>query len=215
MSRIGQEIPRRGENHSPILLLMGESASGKTTLGGTVRRRGLMPEGMNMIEIGNIIFERAREIHPEITSRDQLRTHIPLQEMKLFLREAVALSAVDALVTNTPTTLIVRGAYRQPVAVNESLPPPIVSDYDLYIRIKPKTIIHISADPEELVRRREADSRQRERQSEDVAEFNQRHSLMAAIDIAKMAGSKLVCLWNRDDNLEENLAKVSQEMAEI
>ncbi len=195
-------IPRQNKNLNRLVVVTGVSASGKDYLLERLTDQGGIPAPIKVVNFGDELFNHLKGKHSDVDSRDDIKTLSQEEIGTGILDIASKLEGEAPAVINTHTV------YRQ----NGSLS--VTPDVDL--RLKPITYMYIGASPDQIVERRATDTkRKRSLETADQINLHQSISIEVIGALAKHIGSELVTIWNRDDNVQENLAKMRESIEEL
>ncbi|MEA2054792.1 MAG: adenylate kinase [Candidatus Thermoplasmatota archaeon] len=177
-----------------VVILAGIPGAGKTT----VMNEALKKKKMGFVTYGTVMFEIAKEMG--IRSRDEIRKLSIDEQHKMQEMTAERVSKMGDVVVDTHCTI------KTPAGYLPGFP------YNILKKLKPRLIILVEAEPDEIERRRAKDKDLRKRDEEDLEGIRE-HQLMnriAAMSYATLVGATVKIVKNNDGMLE----KASQEIIE-
>lgn len=177
------------EKSNDIVVVTGVSASGKDFL--LENAKDQLSDRVQIYSFGALIHDDMRRRYPGIyDASDSLKT-VALDDLRISSYNATEeiLRSDGIKVVNGHVT------YRR----QES----IVVDPNMNILLRPRDYIFIEADPEEIMRRRISNDRDRVIESTDTIYIQQEVERAAVFAIAKKIGARVVSLLN-DENVRNN-----------
>ena len=171
-----------------IVIVAGIPGAGKTT----VMNEVLKKRSIKVINYGDEIFKIAKE-KGLASHRDELRKLPYETQRKMQIEAARNIAKLRNVIIDTHCTI------KTPFGYLPGLP------YDVLNILKPSRIILIEAFPEEIMERRNKDAEIRERDKESI-ESMEEHQLMnriAAMGYAILTGATVKIIKNRQGRLQE------------
>lgn len=170
-----------------VIVVTGIPGVGKTT----VMQKAA--EGMNIkfVTFGTVMIEIAKRLG-WAKDRDEMRK-LPLEKQKeLQIKTAEEVAKMGNVIVDTHCTI------KTPQGYMPGLPEWVVT------KLKPKTIVIVEADPEEIYNRRQKDeTRRRDQDSiEEIAEHQQMNRAIA-MAYSALTGATVKIIQNHDNALEE------------
>jgi adenylate kinase len=203
MSYIERYRPKEGEGHNKILVVTGVPGSGKDYLLAEAGRLGMIPPSVKTFGFGEELFDYLKAIHPNIQTRDDIRTLLTQDDV----RQGV-IGVIDRLVRAQPAALNTHVVYRQ----RESL----ITNPDIDKRMHPHGYLFVWSEPDQIAAWRTQDtSRVRPPESIDDIALHQDIALEVVSVVARHTGASLKTIWNRTDNVADNLAMLQERAREI
>ncbi len=198
MSYKERYLPKEGENHNRILILTGVSGSGKDFLLSEARRQGIMPNGVKTFNFGDELFNHLKRVYPALRTKDDIRTALTNEQVRKGI-----LSIIDGVIDSQPVIVNthVLNKQRETIALNP----------DIDTRIHPTGYLFVWSEPDQIVRwRKEDTTRTREVETVDEIVLHQNLALEFVSVFARHTNASLHTLWNRTDNLADNLTKLQE-----
>lgn len=203
MRYIERYRPKEGEGHNRILIVTGVSGSGKDFLLSEAARQSHIPDTVRTFSFGQVLFDYLRTIHPQIQTRDDIRTLLNQDEVRNGI-----LGVIDALIQAQPVTLNTHVVYRQ----RESY----TINADIDKRIHPVGYVYVWSEPDQIAEWRiQATTRTRPAESVDAIALHQELGLEIVSVLARYTGASLKTIWNRADNVTENLETIEERVREL
>lgn len=203
MSYIERYRPKEGEGHNKILVVTGVPGSGKDFLLSEASKRDIMPSSVRSISFSEELFSYLKSIHPHLQTRDEIRTLLSQDDV----RQGV-IGVIDRVIQAQPATLNTHVVYKQ----RESL----ISNPDIDIRMKPHGYLFVWSEPDQIATWREQDSsRIRPPENVDDIALHQDVALEVVSVVARHTGASLKTIWNRSDNVADNLSTLQERTREI
>ncbi|MCD6108546.1 MAG: adenylate kinase [Thermoplasmata archaeon] len=170
-----------------VIVVTGIPGVGKTT----VMQKAA--EGMNIkfVTFGSVMIDIAKELG-WAKDRDEMRK-LPLEKQKeLQIRTAERVAEMKNVIVDTHCTV------KTPQGYMPGLPEWVIK------RLKPKTIVIVEADPEEIYMRRQKD-KTRKRDSDTIDEINEHQQINRAIAMAyaALSGATVKIVFNHDNAIDE------------
>jgi len=170
-----------------VIVVTGIPGVGKTT----VMQKAA--EGMNIkfVTFGSVMIDIAKEFG-WAKDRDEMRK-LPLEKQKeLQIRTAERVAEMKNVIVDTHCTV------KTPQGYMPGLPEWVIK------RLKPKTIVIVEADPEEIYMRRQKD-KTRKRDSDTIDEINEHQQINRAIAMAyaALSGATVKIVFNHDNAIDE------------
>jgi adenylate kinase len=196
-------LPKESEDLNRIMIATGVSGCGKDYLLGQMSDQGVLPSDLQVVNFGTELFEQLRNMYPQIRSRDDMRTLLTQAEVRLGV-----FSLVDRLIATQPAVLNTHVVYRQ----NESL----AMNPDFERRLRPGHYLYVWTDPEQISQWRAMDtSRVRPPESVDEIALHQDIAYEVVSTMAGHFGASFTAVWNRDDNVGQNIGVMQQRIEEL
>lgn len=203
MRYIERYRPKEGEGHNKILIVTGVSGSGKDFLLSEAVRQGRIVPTVRTFSFGQELFDYLKMIHLQIQTRDDIRTLLSQDEVRNSI-----LSVIDRLIQAQPEILNTHVVYRQ----QESY----TVNPDIDKRIHPAGYVYVWSEPDQIVQWRiQATTRIRPIESVDEIALHQDLGLEIVSVLARYTGASLKTIWNRADNLTENLETIEQQIRDL
>jgi adenylate kinase len=185
-----------------MLVITGVQGVGKSHLADLASQRGFIAEKMDLYNIGDEIVKNAGGYKP--LTKDDIKT-APQDKVSTWLAFTLGLLAGRARI--------------RPLLVTAHIPYErngwLVSEED-YRGIRPAGYIHVYAEPEQIQALSNQDTtRRRPQRSTREIDSSQRVSLLATESLAVETGARLITVWNRLDNVEENVNKINAVACEL
>jgi len=170
-----------------VIVVTGIPGVGKTT----VMQKAA--EGMNIkfVTFGSVMIDIAKELG-WAKDRDEMRK-LPLEKQKeLQIRTAERVAEMKNVIVDTHCTV------KTPQGYMPGLPEWVIK------RLKPKTIVIVEADPEEIYMRRQKD-KTRKRDPDTIDEINEHQQINRAIAMAyaALSGATVKIVFNHDNAIDE------------
>mgnify|MGYP003864828707 CR=1 FL=1 len=170
-----------------VIVVTGIPGVGKTT----VMQKAA--EGMNIkfVTFGSVMIDIAKELGLA-RDRDEMRK-LPLDKQKeLQIRTAERVAEMKNVIVDTHCTV------KTPQGYMPGLPEWVIK------RLKPKTIVIVEADPEEIYMRRQKD-KTRKRDPDTIDEINEHQQINRAIAMAyaALSGATVKIVFNHDNAIDE------------
>ena len=170
-----------------VIVVTGIPGVGKTT----VMQKAA--EGLNIkfVTFGSVMIDIAKELGLA-RDRDEMRK-LPLNKQKeLQIRTAERVAEMKNVIVDTHCTV------KTPQGYMPGLPEWVIK------RLKPKTIVIVEADPEEIYMRRQKD-KTRKRDSDTIDEINEHQQINRAIAMAyaALSGATVKIVFNHDNAIDE------------
>jgi len=170
-----------------VIVVTGIPGVGKTT----VMQKAV--EGMNIkfVTFGTVMIEVAKKLG-WANDRDEMRKLSIEKQKELQMRTAEEVSKMGNVVVDTHCTI------KTPQGYMPGLPEWVIK------RLKPKAIVVVEADPEEIFRRREKD-KTRKRDPDSIKEIEEHQQVNRAIAMAYSAltGAPVKIIKNHDNAIDE------------
>lgn len=170
-----------------VIVVTGIPGVGKTT----VMKKA--SEGMNIdfVTMGTVMINIAKE-KEIIKDRDEMRNLNLDQQRDLQVKTAEKISKMDEVIVDTHCTI------KTPQGFMPGLPKWVIN------KLKPKTIVLVEANPEEIHKRRLND-KSRKRDSDTIEEIKQHQEInrAAAMAYSALSGSTVKIVFNHDKKLDE------------
>ncbi len=196
-----RHIASRGNDHNRIMIVTGVSASGKDFLLSEANRNGLIAPPIRTLSFGQELFRHLRSQYPQIKTRDDINTQLNSSE----LRQGI-LYVANEIVEKQPAILNTHVVSRQ----NDS----IITNPDVDMKVRPLSYVYVWSEPGQIELWRSADvGRARRQESADEISLHQDIAVEVVRIIAEHTGASFTTLWNRPDNVTENLAKIEERSA--
>lgn len=196
MSYIERYRPREGESHNKILVVTGIPGSGKDYLLSQAAEQGLIHPSVRTTTFSEELFTYLKSMYPNLKTRDDIRNLLSQDEVRSGI-----VKIVDRIIQSQPAALNTHVVYSQ----RESL----VANPDIDKRINPCGYLFVWSEPDQIIAWRTED-RTRERPAEKIDDIatHQDIALEVVSVVAKHTGASLKTIWNRYDNVYENLAVI-------
>jgi len=170
-----------------VIVVTGIPGVGKTT----VMQKAA--EGLNIkfVTFGSVMIDIAKELGLA-RDRDEMRK-LPLNKQKeLQIRTAERVAEMKNVIVDTHCTV------KTPQGYMPGLPEWVIK------RLKPKTIVIVEADPEEIYMRRQKD-KTRKRDPDTIDEINEHQQINRAIAMAyaALSGATVKIVFNHDNAIDE------------
>lgn len=142
-------------------------------------------------------------IHPQIQTRDDIRTLLSQDEVRNGI-----LDVVDRLIQAQPAILNTHVVYKQ----QESY----TVNPDVDKRIHPAGYVYVWSEPDQIAQWRiRTTPRARPLESVDEIVLHQELGLEIVSVLARYTGASLKTIWNRVDNVTENLETIEQRIRDL
>lgn len=189
--------------HNQFLTITGVSACGKDYLLKQATDRTLISPQVSLISLGEELFRELQLAHPELNTRDDIKRLLTQEQVKAGVHQLC-----DKLIAAQPAVLNTHVVYRQ----GDSL----TFNPDVERRLNPTGYVYVWADPEQISQWRAADPR-RNRPVETVDEIALHQELAIEITrtIATFNGADMTTIYNRADNLDQNVETLSQAINQL
>ena len=170
-----------------VIVVTGIPGVGKTT----VMQKAA--EGLNIkfVTFGSVMIDIAKELGLA-RDRDEMRK-LPLNKQKeLQIRTAERVAEMKNVIVDTHCTV------KTPQGYMPGLPEWVIK------RLKPKTIVIVEADPEEIYMRRQKD-KTRKRDPDTIDEINEHQQInrVIAMAYAALSGATVKIVFNHDNAIDE------------
>jgi adenylate kinase len=203
MSYQERYLPKEGENHNRILMLTGISGSGKDFLLSQAGRQSILPNEVKTFNFGDELFNHLKNVYHTLRTRDDIRTELTDEQVRKGI-----LSIVDGVIDSQPIIVNthVVNKHRGTFAANP----------DIDKRIRPVGYIFVWSEPGQIATWRKGDTgRARVEETVDEIALHQNLTLDFVTQIASYTRASLVTMWNRTDNLANNLTKLQEIAREL
>ncbi|GIW57639.1 MAG: adenylate kinase [Candidatus Dojkabacteria bacterium] len=203
MRYIERYRPKEGEGHNKILVITGVPGSGKDFLLSEAVKQGIIPSSVRMFSFGEELFAYLKTIHPQIQIRDDVRTLLTQDDVWQGV-----IGVIDKLIQAQPAILNTHVVYRQ----RESL----ITNPNVDKRMHPAGYLFVWSEPNQIAEWRARDiSRGRPPESIDDIALHQDIALEVVSVVARHTGACLKTVWNRTDNVADNLALIQERAREL
>lgn len=193
--------PRVGRDHSNMLFLMGHSGAGKSYLATQVSQRPFIAEAMDVYNVGD---EIAKNTIGKVT-KDEI-TNASFQDVSNWL--SLTLGVLTGRSQIKPLLVTAHYPY---VQKNFEVTPE-----EDYLAVRPSGYVFVYAEPEQIHDwGRQDTARSRPEQSVSLTHQEQRLAFLATQNIARQTGARMITVWNRGDNVEENVNKIEAVAQEL
>lgn len=176
-----------------VIVVTGIPGVGKTT----VMKKAA--EGMNIrfVTFGTVMIEIAQSLGLA-GDRDEMRKLSLKEQKELQIKTAEAVAEMGDVIVDTHCTI------KTPQGYMPGLPEWVIK------KLKPRTIVVVEADPEEIFSRRKKDTtRKRDSDTtEEIAE-HQQINRAAAIAYAALSGATVKIVFNHDNALDNAVKQVA------
>lgn len=203
MSYIERYRPKEGEGHNKILIVTGLPGSGKDHLLAEANRLSMIEPSIRTFSFGEELFNYLKTTHPNIQTKDDIRILLTQDEV----RQGV-MSVINRLVQAQPAILSTHVVYSQ----RKSL----IANPDVDKRMHPHGYLFVWSEPEQIAAWRAQDTgRVRPPESANDIALHQDIALEVVSVVARHTGASLKTLWNRFDNVADNLSIIQERAREI
>jgi len=203
MGYVERYKPKEGEGHNKILVVTGISGVGKDFLLSESVKQGVIPPSVKTFSFGEELLAYFKTIYPYIRTRNDIRNVLTQEQEQGGITEVI-----DRLIRLQPTMLGIHVVYKH----RESL----VANPDIDRKMHPVGYIYVWGEPDQIAQWRTQDtSRLRKSESVEDISLHQNIALEIALLIARYTGAGLKTLWNRTDNVVENLATIKEGAEEL
>ncbi len=170
-----------------VIVVTGIPGVGKTT----VMKKAAEGINVEFVTMGSVMIDIAKE-ERIVKDRDDMRKLTLEKQRRLQVKTAEKISKMDNVVVDTHCTI------KTPQGYMPGLPEWVIN------KLKPKTILLVEADPEEIYNRRRKDkSRNRDTDSEEEIKQHQEINRSAAMAYSAISGATVKIVSNHDDKLDE------------
>ncbi|RLF54770.1 MAG: adenylate kinase [Thermoplasmata archaeon] len=176
-----------------VIVVTGIPGVGKTT----VMQKASEGMDIKFVTFGTVMIEIAKRLG-WAKDRDEMRK-LPLEKQKeLQIRTAEEVSKMGKVIVDTHCTI------KTPQGYMPGLPEWVIT------RLKPRAIVIVEADPEEIYNRRQKD-KSRRRDPDTVDEIREHQEMNRAIAMAYSAltGAVVKIVYNHDNALDEAVKQVT------
>lgn len=159
-----------------------------------------------VVNFGELLFSRLHQFGPNndiVTSRDDLGRSVPQSVVKMLIN-----SVIDEVIARQPAIINTHIAYRQQGSIQ--------INFDVIRRMAVTSFIYVWSDPKQIIEWRENDH-EREREEENMEDIvlHQSIALESTKIIADILGAGFRSLYNRPDNVLENISKLREVVEHI
>ena len=191
------------ESKRRLVLITGVPGAGKDFLLGKLKDvDSRVGSAFSVFNFGGLIYERLKSQNSPIASRDQIRDVLTQDEVLTVINSL----AMD-IINQQPGIVVSHLAYKQRGSIQ------INPEMDKMFRFK--YYIYIWSPPEEIFLRRLSSGRDRAVESVDDITIHQRIALGATRTISSVLGARLITVYNRTENVNENVAKIRSVIEKI
>lgn len=194
---------REGEGHNKILVITGISGVGKDFFLSKAIKQGVVSPSVKTFSFGGELLTYFKDVYPYVRTRNDIRDFLTQdQEQEGITR------TIDRLISLQPAMLNIHVVYRQ----RENL----VANPDIDKRMHPIGYIYVWGEPDQIAQWRTQDvDRLRRLESVEDINLHQDIALEIALLLAHYTGAGLKTIWNRTDNVVENLAIIEERAKEL
>ncbi|MEF8879846.1 MAG: adenylate kinase [Candidatus Thermoplasmatota archaeon] len=170
-----------------VIIVTGIPGVGKTT----VMKKAAEDMDIEFVTMGTVMIDIAKDLGVA-KNRDEMRKITLEQQRKLQVKIAEKISGMKDVIVDTHCTI------KTPQGYMPGLPEWVIT------RLKPKSIVLVEADPEEIYRRREKDTtRDRDPDSLEEIQEHQNINRAAAMAYSAISGATVKIVCNHDDKIDE------------
>lgn len=189
--------------HNRLVVLTGVSCSGKDFLLSRMLHENLLPPSVAIYNFGESLYALLRLSHPELPGRDAIRHLIPPEEVDQAMQQIV-----EEILAAQPAVLNTHVVYRHEQS--------FIFRLDSHQDMNPYAYVYVWADPEDILRWRSHDSgRLRDAESLTDISFSQDIYLELCSIAARRVGARMMTMWNRPNNVLDNINIIREIMDEI
>jgi adenylate kinase len=176
-----------------VIVVTGIPGVGKTT----VMKNAAAGMEINFITFGTVMVEIAKEIG-YVKDRDDMRKLTLDQQRELQVLSAEKVESMKNVILDTHCTI------KTPQGYMPGLPEWVIN------KLKPKSIVLVEADPEEIYNRRKNDT-SRNRDPDTIEEINEHQMInrAAAMAYSAISGATVKIVFNHDNKLDEAVKQAS------
>jgi adenylate kinase len=180
-----------------IVIVAGIPGSGKTT----VMKKVIETCDTQLVTYGTVMFEIAKE-KTGVTNRDEMRKLPPLSQKEFQEMAAERIAKMKDVVVDTHCTIKTKAGFLP------GLPKQVLQ------KLSPQAIVLVEAYPDEIIQRRQKDTRERDREDREEIEQHQFMNRVAAMSYAAMIGATVKIVKNHDKCLDGAVAEVLEMLNE-
>lgn len=204
-----RELYKRPEEGSKnkLVVVTGISGSGKDyLLSEFAKTDDRIGKTISVVNFGELLFSRLRQVDPGnniVKSRDDLNRSVSQDVIRVLIN-----SVVDEVIARQPAIVNAHVAYKQQGSIQ--------INPDVVRRMAVTNFVYVWSDPELIAewRKNDHDRRRDPEAPEDIIR-HQRIALESTRIIAEALGSGFRSLYNRTDNIIENISKLQEVVEDI
>lgn len=194
------------ENNN-LMIVTGVPGSGKDYLLSELARiDSRIGSKIEIVNFGSLLFSRLHQMDPEnnaVTSRDDLSKAVSQDVIKLLINSVIA-----EVISQQPAIINSHIAYIQHGSIQINL--------DVVRRLAVNNFVYVWSDPTLIAGWREKDqSRLRNPEDETNISLHQQIAFESTRIIAEVLGAGFRSLYNRTDNLVENISNLQEVIEDI
>lgn len=204
-----RELYRRPEEGSKnkLVVITGISGSGKDYLLSELEKTdNRIGTAISIVNFGELLFSRLRQVDPSnniVTSRDDLNRYVSQDVIRVLIN-----SVVDEVIARQPAIVNTHVAYMQQGSIQ--------INPDVVRRMAVTSFVYVWSDPELIAEWRKNDhDRRRDLETPEDIILHQRIALESTRIIAEVLGVGFRSLYNRTDNILENISKLQEVVEDI
>jgi len=199
-----RQIEEFGENthqdHNKLITITGVSGCGKDFLISQMKNVGILPDSVPIISMGAELFSTLQDIYPHLQSRDDIKRLLSHEEVRAGVSRLC-----DRIINQQPAILNTHVVYRQADS--------LTFNPDVERHLNPASYVYVWSDPKNIASWRHSDkTRSRPDESIDDIALHQELAMKITRTIATFNGSSITIIWNREDNICDNIDALHEQL---